>query len=141
MKMLIRVIFLINFSLILNSCTNADIVEIKIGDNIIQAEIADTDSKREKGLMYRKKMEFDHGMLFVFDTEKQLHFWMKNTYLPLSIAYINKEKVIKEIHTMSPLTEKTTNSAYSVQYALEMNQGYFEKKGIKVGDRLEFNLP
>lgn len=100
-------------------------------------EIADTETLRAKGLMYRKSMEQDGGMLFVFDREQKLNFWMKNTYIPLSIAYISKIGVINEIRDMAPLdTSVTYPSAMPARYALEVNRGWFEKNKITKGCRI-----
>jgi len=104
----------------------------------MRVEVADTPEKRRQGLMNRNKLAAEEGMLFVFDEEQKLSFWMKNTTIPLSIAYINKSGVIKEIHNMTPLSEKPVYSQYSVLYALEVNQGFFQKSGIKAGDRVQF---
>lgn len=119
------------------SCKDeTDSVELKIAHKTITAEIADTEESRALGLMNRKSMEDDHGMLFVFNEERKLSFWMKNTLIPLSIAYISKNGEIKEIHKMYPLDESSVSSSRSVMYALEMNQGWFEKNGITVGDKI-----
>lgn len=111
-------------------------VVIPLADTTITVEIADTDQLRAQGLMNRKDLSEDRGMLFIFDDERKLSFWMKNTLIPLSIAYISKNGEIKEIYNMQPLDESSVRSTRSVMYALETNQGWFEKNGIKVGDRL-----
>lgn len=126
------------FCLILfTSCTGGlETVELQVGDKLVTVEIADTQESRARGLMYRKSMDFDHGMLFVFEKEQQMSFWMKDTIIPLSIAYISKSGEIKEIHNMYPLNERAVKSSRSVMYALEMNQGWFEANDIVPGDRI-----
>lgn len=113
-------------------------IEISINGSRITAEVAGTDQERAAGLMFRKSMKADHGMLFVYDHDEKLSFWMKNTSIPLSIAFISKDGTIREIADMTPFSVKTIESMHSVRYALEVNQGTFEKLGIQAGDKVEF---
>ncbi|MBP7736030.1 MAG: DUF192 domain-containing protein [Spirochaetes bacterium] len=100
-------------------------------------EIADTEPLRTKGLMNRREMTQGRGMLFVFDRESRHNFWMKNTFIPLSIAYISSTGVINEIYDMKPLdTSVTYPSAMPARYALEVNQGWFRKNNIVKGCRI-----
>jgi len=105
----------------------------------VQVEVADDVAEQAKGLMYRKALGEDRGMLFVYPDERELSFWMKNTLIPLSIAYIDSEGRIVDILDMKPLDDKPPHytSSEPVQYALEVNQGFFEKEGVKVGDHAE----
>ncbi|WP_273843530.1 DUF192 domain-containing protein [Rubrobacter calidifluminis] len=103
----------------------------------VKAEIADTGPEREKGLMYRTSMPENHGMLFVFDHPAVLRFWMKNTLIPLSVAFIDSKGRIVDIQSMEPRTETVHSSKKPARYALEMNQGFFRKHHIEVGDRVE----
>jgi len=106
----------------------------------LNAEIADNDSEREKGLMFRKSMNENEGMLFVFEKEKNLNFWMKNTYIPLDIAYIDRNGIINEIYHMKPLDVSVTyNSIKPAMFALEVNLGWFSRHKIKTGSKIEFN--
>ena len=107
----------------------------------VRVEVADDPYERARGLMYRTALGKDRGMLFVYPDEQDLSFWMKNTLIPLSIAYIDSEGHIVDILDMKPLDDKPPQyrSSEPVQYALEVNQGFFEEKGVKVGDRV--NLP
>ncbi|MCA1951171.1 MAG: DUF192 domain-containing protein [Treponema sp.] len=100
----------------------------------VQAEVADTDQSRTQGLMYRKKVPEGTGMLFVFDHDQVLTFWMKNTLVPLSIAYISSEGKIIDILDMESQSLKQIMSSRSVRYALEVPQGFFTKVGIREGD-------
>lgn len=108
-----------------------------IGAKKVFLEIADTPELRSLGLMHRKEMDEDHGMLFLFDRASPQNFWMKNTYIPLDIAYISPNGIILEIHPMKPLSTSSISSRSSnIQMALEMNQGWFEKNKISPGDKL-----
>ena len=110
--------------------------QIALGGKSFTVEIARTPAERQKGLMDRKELADDRGMLFIFEYDQRLSFWMKNTYIPLDIAYISKDGRIREIHRMKPLSEKPVVSGYSVRYALEVNAGTFEALGVQAGDRL-----
>ena len=106
----------------------------------LNAEIADSDKERETGLMFRKSMPADHGMLFVFDEDRILSFWMKNTHIPLDIAFIDSDGVIRDIYSMMPLdTSVIYTSSTRVRYALEVNSGWFSAKGISVGSKTGLN--
>ncbi len=117
------------------SCNDDTLLDLEIGDKVLHIEIASTDEERMKGLMYRESLKMDRGMLFIFDQERAVSFWMKNTFIPLSIAYIDKRGKILEIHDMYPLsTNPVSSKGASIKYALEVNQGYFEKNNIKIGN-------
>jgi uncharacterized membrane protein (UPF0127 family) len=102
----------------------------------VRAEIARTDDERSRGLMHRKKLPDGEGMLFVFERDQILSFWMKNTLIPLSIAYISSDGRILEIHDMIPGDLSPVRSGRSARYALEVPQGWFGRAGTSVGDRL-----
>ncbi len=110
--------------------------QIIVKDQAIQVEIAATDATRTQGLMHREKMATDSGMLFMFAGPQYVNFWMKNTFIPLSIAYIKSDGTIVQIEPMQPLNEETIRSIEPVRYALEMNQGWFERNSIKPGDKV-----
>lgn len=103
----------------------------------LEAEIADTPQTREKGLMFRKNIPDGTGMLFIFEEDRALRFWMKNTPSPLSIAYIDWKGEIKDILDMKPFDLNDVCSSGYVRYALEAPQGWFDRAGVKVGDRLD----
>ena len=119
--------------------TGGDVCRIEINNRqgkpvALHVEIADTDALRMKGLMDRKKLPWDRGMLFVFDRAVTQNFWMKNTHIPLSIAYISASGVINELYDMKPLdTSVTYPSSHPARYALEVNHGWFEKNNITRG--------
>lgn len=100
----------------------------------VQAEIAKTEEERSHGFMERKKIPDGTGMLFIFDRDQILSFWMKNTPHPLSIAYLDSHGKIRNIYDMTPFSLTPIVSTVSVRYALEVPQGWFEKAGIKTGD-------
>ena len=103
----------------------------------VKAEIADDPAKRQKGLMERTALAENAGMLFVFNREQQLSFFMRNTLIPLSIAYIDDGGRIVDIQDMQPLDETPHPSAGPARYALEVNQGFFREHGVEVGDTVE----
>jgi uncharacterized membrane protein (UPF0127 family) len=103
----------------------------------VEVEIADDDAERQRGLMDRTALADNAGMLFVFDREKPLSFWMRNTLIPLSVAYIDSDGRIVDIQDMQPLDETPHPSAGPARYALEVNQGFFAARGIGVGDEVE----
>ena len=103
------------------------------------AEIADTEQTRTQGLMFRKTLARDTGMLFVFSHEKRLNFWMKNTFIPLSIAYIGKNGIINELHDMKPLDENFYPSRKAALFALEVHRGWFLENKINPGDKVIFH--
>ena len=114
-------------------------IPIYIKAREIQVEVAKTDEERAKGLMGRGSLAKDEGMLFVFEAEGYHGFWMKNTLLPLSIAFIDKEGKIVWITDMTPLTLSAHDPPKPILYALEMNKGWFAANGIKAGDVMRFS--
>lgn len=105
----------------------------------VLAEIARTEAARNFGFMERKNIPDGTGMLFVFENDQILHFWMKNTPSPLSIAYIDKNGRINEIFDMKPYSLESVDGTSFARYALEVPQGYFERAGIKAGDRIDLS--
>ena len=105
----------------------------------VRVEVADDPFEQARGLMRRKSLDEDRGMLFVFRGEEVRSFWMRDTLIPLSIAYIDSGGRITDILDMKPLDDKPPHyvSSEPVQYALEVNQGFFEERGVKVGDHAE----
>ncbi len=106
---------------------------------IIDIEIADDDARRERGLMYRRQMELNRGMLFIFEEEDLRSFWMKNTYLPLDILYLNAQKKIVRIHeNVATLNEMPIPSDFSAKYVVEVNAGFCALYNLLVGNRITF---
>jgi uncharacterized membrane protein (UPF0127 family) len=117
--------------------TGLPTISLSIGGHRITAEVAATDEQRAVGLMNRFSLRPDHGMLFVFDRPEPQSFWMKNTYMPLSIAFIGSDGRILNIDDMAPQTETSHRSAGPALFALEMRHGWFAERGIRAGDRVE----
>jgi uncharacterized protein len=105
----------------------------------VRVEVADDLAEQAKGLMDRTTLGENRGMLFVYPDERERSFWMKDTLIPLSIAFIDSERRIIDIQDMKPLDDEPPSyvSAEPAQYALEVNQGFFEERGVKVGDSVE----
>lgn len=107
-----------------------------VGNHRVSAEIAATREERSRGLMFRESLPEDHGMLFVFSEEKVLGFWMRNTPLPLSIAYADAGGTIVRIADLEPHDERPVSSVRPARYALEMRRGWFAEHGVLPGDRI-----
>jgi len=134
-------LYIIFFSLCLISCNTqklpvTDLTIERDGQIIavVKAEIAETDEEKAQGLMYRKKLPDGEGMFFVFESDQILSFWMKNTFIPLSIAYISYDGRIIDIKDMYPHDTNSVVSSRSVRYALEVPQGWFSRVGVRTGD-------
>lgn len=115
-------------------------IEASGGEEVeVQVEIADSPDEQAEGLMNRKKLGEDRGMLFVFPDEQVRSFWMKDTLIPLSIAYIGSDGRIIDLQDMRALDDQPPHyvSAEPARYALEVNKGFFDERGVKVGDRAE----
>jgi uncharacterized membrane protein (UPF0127 family) len=107
-----------------------------IGQKTFTLEVADTEETRERGLMFRQSMPADHGMIFVFEEERPLNFWMKNTAIPLDIIFVSAGGKVVSIHQMKPYDTSTTSSDGPAKYAIELNQGAAKGAGVNVGDKL-----
>jgi len=114
-------------------------IPLYIGQKEIWVEVAKTPEERNHGLMGRKYLGKDDGMLFIFETEDYHGFWMKNTFIPLNIAFIEKNGRIVWITDMKPLTLDSHVPPQPIPYSLEMNRGWFSSHGIKVGDKIRFS--
>ncbi len=114
-------------------------IPLYIKEKEIRVEVARTPEERAVGLMGRKHLGKEEGMLFIFEEEGYHSFWMKDTLIPLSIAFIDREGRIVRIADMKPLTLASHPPPQPILYALEMNQGWFSKNGIKVGDIVRFS--
>jgi uncharacterized membrane protein (UPF0127 family) len=109
--------------------------------SVVNAEIARSQEERNQGLMHRKKVPEGEGMLFIFERDEVLSFWMKNTLVPLSIAFIASDGRIIEIKDMRPGDLNSVNSSRSLRYALEVPQGWFSRAGVRPGDVIRYTLP
>jgi len=140
------ILFLVIFSncSVLSNCSGEEkyervelIIESAGGPVIVMVEVANTPEQREQGLMHRKELKDGYGMIFVFERDQIMSFWMKNTLIPLSIAYAAQDGRILEIHDMQPGDLTPVRSSRSARYALEVPQGWFDRAGIAPGDRLD----
>lgn len=111
-------------------------VEIQAGMHVIRAEVAADAATRSRGLMMRDRLGPNEGMLFVFQEKAGHCFWMRNTLLPLSIAFVDDDGTIANIADMTPQSDDSHCPARAVRYALEMEQGWFARRGLKAGARL-----
>ena len=104
----------------------------------IRVEIADDNAERSQGLMYRDFLPDSAGMLFIFEDEGQHPFWMKNTFIPLSIAFIDADSIITDIKWMKPHDTSSIYPSKAIKFTIEVNQGWFIKRGIKPGVKVKF---
>lgn len=123
------------FGLALLAMSNGGMT-LHINTHILHTEIADSPAKRQQGLMHRFSLPADHAMLFVFDTDQRHCMWMRNTYIPLSVAFLDSEGVIINIASMKPLRDDSHCALMPARYALEVNEGWFSEKGVRVGARV-----
>lgn len=129
--------FLISFYTFSNEKIEVSIYNKNITFNVA---VAKTIEERRTGLMYRKKLLNNEGMLFIFPREKIIQLWMKNTYIPLDVIFISENKVIVDIKkNMEKLSETIVKSKVKSRYALEFNAGLINKLDIKIGDKVLFN--
>ncbi len=112
-------------------------IELAIGKHALTAEVAGNDPDRMQGLMHRRMLPENRGMLFVFRDVAYHGMWMMNTYIPLSVAFIDEAGVIVNIEDMQPHTRDSHTAKKPVRYALEMNLGWFRKRGIGPGMKVE----
>ncbi|HUN67673.1 MAG TPA: DUF192 domain-containing protein [Burkholderiales bacterium] len=131
-----RLFFLLAAGLAANALAQLPTVELATGMHLIHAEVADSMGTRMEGLMHRKSMPQGAGMVFVFDETATHCMWMKNTLIPLSVAFIDEGGAIINIADMQPQTEQSHCAARPARYALEMNKGWFAQRGIKPGAKL-----
>jgi hypothetical protein len=114
------------------------LVPIRVAGIEIRVEIADDEAERSEGLMFRESLPENEGMLFVYESQRALGFWMRNTLIPLDIAYIDEQGRIVDIQSMEPGDTSTHWSSSDAMYALEMNVGWFETNAVSIGDLIEF---
>jgi len=146
-KKLILALLILSFSTLLSCKTKSKLtvknITITIADKtqlVVKAEMAVKPEERNFGFMERKNIPDGTGMMFIFERDQILSFWMKNTPHPLSIAYIDSQGRIRDIYDMTPFSEASIVSTVSVRYALEVPQGWYEKNGIKKGDLVSLDF-
>jgi uncharacterized protein len=113
------------------------VISLNAGIHVIKAEVAAKDAERQQGLMYREKMGPNEGMVFLFEAPAGVCMWMKNTFIPLSVAFIDESGKIINIEEMQPQTMDSHCARKPARYALEMNRGWFKQKNIKAGSVIE----
>jgi uncharacterized protein len=113
------------------------VIPLNAGIHVIKAEVAAKDVERQQGLMYREKMGPNEGMVFLFEAPAGVCMWMKNTFIPLSVAFIDESGKIINIEEMQPQTTDSHCAKKPARYALEMNLGWFKQKNIKAGSVIE----
>lgn len=128
---------LVAFAVALASCAPAvERVTIGVGSEQLSVEVARSPEQQARGLMHRRHLGEREGMIFVYTADRRMSFWMKNTLIPLSIAFLASDGEILQIEDMKPLDLAPVTSQRSARYALEVNQGLFERAGARVGDRV-----
>ncbi len=114
-----------------------DLITISVAGIPVRVEVADEAEERQQGLMYRDSLPDGEGMLFVYEEERTLSFWMRNTQIPLDIAFLDRSGRIVDIRQLEPFDEEGVESRRPAMYALEVRRGWFEENGVRVGDRVE----
>lgn len=121
--------------------TTLPTIPLTIGEHTLEVELATTPAQRQRGLMFRESLSDSAGMLFVFPNDAHRSFWMRNTQIPLSIAFLDAEGRIINIRDMEPFDESSQPSDGPARYALEVNQGWFAERSIVAGDVCRFIIP
>ncbi len=138
MKIWLLLLCLSLFMVSTGSADDASFMTLTIKGKQVRVEAARTEREKEKGLMFREKLGTNEGMLFIYQRPETLTFWMKNTRIPLSIAFADERGIIVDIQDMEPFSLAPHASLRPAKYALEMNQGWFERNGVKIGDVIRF---
>ena len=127
--------------LLLTSCgIGSRKVTLSINGRPLEVEIARTKKQRAKGLMYREELGWNEGMLFIFQEEQYLSFWMKDTSIPLSVAFLDNNGVVTDIHDMEPFSLHPVRSSRQCRYAIEVNRNFFRDAGFTVGSKLDLSV-
>lgn len=113
------------------------VLALRSGDIVVEAELAVSPEDQAKGLMHRERLEDGEGMLFAYESDRRMSFWMKNTKVPLSIAFLAADGEILEIRDMEPESLEVIVSERSARHALEVPQGWFARVGLEVGERFD----
>lgn len=122
--------------LLLASCASAQTVDLAVGDGALRLEVADDAAERAQGLMHRDHLGADAGMVFVYPSSEVRSFWMKDTRIPLSIAFLDADGVVVTLAELEPLDTRGVSSIVPAKYAIEANRGWFRAHGLQVGQRV-----
>lgn len=133
-----RLVSILFFSLLFPAPLRAElpVAQLNVSGHILTVEVAHTEAARSQGLMFRQSMAANHGMLFIFPNPGSYSMWMMNTYIPLTVAFLDEKGTILNIENMAPRTADAHRSAGIAKYAIETNVGWFAKKKVKPGDRV-----
>jgi uncharacterized membrane protein (UPF0127 family) len=133
------VVFLLKLATLL-SCSSGleERIQVEIGGQSFRIEVARTLEQKRQGLMNRKSLGAREGMIFVYDTDQHLAFWMKNTSIPLTLVFLSKDGRIQQIEELEPFSLKSVVSERAVRYALELSAGVLDELGVGVGGRISF---
>ena len=115
-------------------------VTLSINGRPLEVEMARKKKQREKGLMFREELGWNEGMLFIFPKEQLLSFWMKDTSIPLSIAFVDERGVVVDIYDMKPYSLDPVRSSRKCRFAIEVNQGFFRDAGLTRGDSIDLSM-
>ncbi|KDE40220.1 exported protein [Nitrincola lacisaponensis] len=118
-----------------------EFIVFKQGEHQLLAEVALTPSQRSQGLMWRTEMPENGGMLFILDPQPRQCFWMRNTYIPLTLAFLDQDFRILQFNDMTPLSDELHCAEQTASFALETHQGWFSQRDIQIGSYLEASLP
>lgn len=119
----------------------SEFIVLTKGEHQLLAEVALTPSQRSQGLMWRTEMPENGGMLFILDPQPRQCFWMRNTYIPLTLVFLDQDFRILQFNDMTPLSDELHCAEQLASFALETHQGWFSQRNIAVGSRLEASLP
>jgi uncharacterized membrane protein (UPF0127 family) len=111
-------------------------IDVVLGGETFRVEVARTGEQKREGLMLRKSIGPREGMIFVYDTDQHLAFWMKDTILPLTLVFLSKDGEILQVEDLKPFSLKTVISERAARYGLELAEGILEELGVKIGDRV-----
>jgi len=125
---------------VIREMSDDSLLEIRVGNFPMKVELAVDPHEQQRGLMHRGHLHDNRGMLFCYERPTELSFWMRNTPIPLSIAFIGEDGVIKQVSDMSPFDERSITSNVPCRWALEANLDWFKRRGLGIGDKV-FNLP
>ncbi len=123
------------------SAGSATSFPLRVGAQMVQVEIALTPEEQSRGLMFRRSLEENSGMLFVFPRSKRMSFWMRNTAIPLDIGFFDADGILREIHELEPFEERpVVSKSDELQYALEVNRGWFAAHGVAINAALDLPM-